>query len=119
MKTSSFNDTMFYKYISGKFDLVDFNPEIRDTINFKGQSFTFPSNPEIPFHQLAVALGKNAISFPSLIVLDEKDEIIDVITSYVTPAFMNDIIHYFGDDIYKLKSWQDFIKLRAGKKEGS
>jgi thioredoxin-related protein len=110
MKTTTFSDTVFEKYLNEKFNLVDFDPEMTDTINFKGQSYTNPKDPRIPFHQLAVMLGRNSITFPSLIVVDENYETIDVIPSYITPEFLNDIIHYYGDNIYKTKSWEQYTK---------
>ncbi len=110
MKTTSFTDTTVRKYIFNKFNLIDFNPEINDTIKFKGQSFTNLQNTQSPFHQLAIALGRNSIVFPTLIVLDENMEILDIITSYISPHFLNNIIHYYGENINKIKPWQDYLK---------
>lgn len=110
MKLTSFSDSTIESYLLKKFNLVDFNPESTDTISFKGQLFTNLKNPQIPFHQLAINLGRNSITFPSLIVLDENFEIADVISSYVSPSFLNDIVHFYGENIYKSKSWQDFMK---------
>ena len=110
MKTTSFIDSTIVKYLNEKFNLVDFDPEISDTVSFKGQSFINQKNQQMPFHQLAITFGRNSIVFPSLIVLDENMEVVDVIPSYITPDFLNDIIHYYGENFYKTKSWQDFIK---------
>jgi thioredoxin-related protein len=118
MKSTSFIDSTLEKYLLEQFSLVEFNPEITDTITFKGQKFYNTQDPKLPFHQLAIALGKNSISFPSLIILNEKQEVLDVITSYVSPRFLYDILHYYGGDIYKNKSWQDYIKDRQEKKAG-
>jgi thioredoxin-related protein len=110
MKATTFIDTTYQSYLAEKFNLVDFNPEITDTIYFKGQKYFNPKNPQIPFHQLAIALGNNSISFPSLILLDENLNVLDVIPSYVPPRFLNDIIHYFGENMNKSKSWEEFMK---------
>ncbi len=109
MKTS-FIDSSVVKYISEKFNVVDFNPEMTDTILFKGQKFFNARSPQLPFHQLAIQMGRNSISFPSLIVLDENLETIDVIPSYISPSFLKDISHFYGDDIYKKKSWAEFMQ---------
>ena len=113
MKSTSFIDTTFTSYLIDKFTLVDFNPEISDTIDFKGQKYYNLKTPQRPFHQLALLLGRNSIVFPSLIVLDENLEIIDIISSYITPHFLNDIIHYYGDDLQKTKSWQSYMEERS------
>jgi thioredoxin-related protein len=109
MKTS-FIDTSVAKYITEKFNVVELDPDMTDTITFKGQKFFNPRSQQLPFHQLALYLGRNTISFPALIVLDENKEVIDVVGSYVSPAFLKDIAHFYGDDIYKKKSWADYMK---------
>ena len=118
MKTTSFIDTILEKYLLEKYLLVDFDPNITDTIKYKGNNYTNTKNPQLPFHQLAVLLGRNSISFPALIVLDENQETLDVIPSYISPPFLNDIIHYYGDDIHKIKQWPDYMKARMEKKGG-
>ena len=110
MKSTSFIDTTLEKYLSEKFNLIDFNPEITDTIVFKNYSYLNKKNAQHPFHQLAFILGKNSYVFPTLVVLDEKMELIDAIPSYIPPNFLNKIIHYYGNNINKTKSWQDYIK---------
>jgi thioredoxin-related protein len=112
MKATTFIDTMLQQYLLDKFNLVDFDPEITDTLYYKEQKFINPKNPQMPFHQLAFSLGNNSLSFPSLIVLDENLNVVDIIPSYIPPRFLNDIIHFYGDNINKTKSWEDFMKER-------
>jgi len=114
MKTTSFIDSSLEDYLKEKFYLVDFNPETVDTILYKGQSYINQKTPQAPFHQLAIMLGKNTITFPSLIVLDENLDVIDNIPSYIPPHFLNDIIHFYGDNINKVKPWNDFMKDKKG-----
>ncbi len=109
MMRSTFTDTLNSKYLNKKFILVDFNPDIQDTILFRNQNYYNLKSQQSPFHQLAFALTNNALNFPSLIVLDEKHTVLDVIPAYIPPKFLNEIIHYYGEDIYKTKSWQEFM----------
>ena len=110
MKTTSFIDTTVVKYLLEKFNLIDFDPEITDTIFYKGQTFINTKNNQVPFHQLAITLGKNSLVFPALIVLDENMAEMDAIPSYISPHFLNEIIHYYGENLNKSKSWQDYLK---------
>lgn len=110
MKLTSFTDTTLVKDLTDKFNIVDFNPEITDTIVFKDRTYLNKMSPQHPFHQLAFILGKNSFVFPNLVVLDEKMEMIDAIPSYIPPNFLKMIIHYYGDNINKTKTWQDYIK---------
>jgi thioredoxin-related protein len=113
---TSFVDTTLNKYLIEKFNIVDFNPEREDTINFKGQAYNNPKNPQIPFHKLALTLSRNSLSFPSLIILDENFNTIDVIPSYISPVFLNEIIHFYGDNIFKTKSWQEYVEAKKNPK---
>jgi thioredoxin-related protein len=114
MKATTFSDTSYVKFLNEHFTLIDFNPDATDTIFFKGQTFTNPKTQQFPFHQLAFALENNALSFPSLIVLDEHQTVVDIIPSYIPPRFFKDIIHFYGENKYKSKSWQEFVKESGG-----
>lgn len=109
MHRTSFIDTSVEKYLNTKFELVDFNPEITDPIIFKGQTFSNPRFSQMPFHQLAVSLCKNSLTLPTLVVLDEKMNVLDAVPFYLNPKVLKNIATYYGDDIYKNKSWVDFM----------
>ncbi|MES2619825.1 MAG: thioredoxin family protein [Bacteroidota bacterium] len=110
MYRTSFLEEDSARFIKDKFELVDFNPEMQDQLTFKGKSFSNPRSPQMPFHELAATLCRNNITLPSLVVLDEKMDILDVIPSYLNPKVLKDIAAYYGNDIYKTKSWADFIQ---------
>jgi thioredoxin-related protein len=110
MGRTSFTDSLTEKYIAEKFEVVDFNPESTETLTFKGQTFGNTHTPPIPFHQLAVALCRNSLTLPSLVVLDEKESVIDAIPFYLNPQSLKSIAVYYGDNIYKTNSWNDYMQ---------
>lgn len=112
MYRTSFVDTLTKKLLQDNFELVDFNPEITDTIVFKGQTFINPRSSQMPFHQLALALTKNNFVLPTLIIMDESKNILDAIPFYLNPHILSDIATYYGNDIFKTKPWNEFIKER-------
>jgi thioredoxin-related protein len=112
MKFTSFNDTAISNYVKDKFDLVDFNAESSDTINYKGQLILHDKTPSTPFHPLALGLMRNNITFPSLVVLDENLDLVDVIPSYIQPAFLKDIVKFYGEEINKTRSWKDYMSQK-------
>ena len=67
------------KYLKDKYNWVDFNPELAEPVNFHGQTFTNPRSPQMPFHQLAVALCRNNFSLPTLAILDEQMNLLDAV----------------------------------------
>lgn len=113
MKRTTFIDDSSSAYISKTFNLVDFNPETTDSLYYKGQVLGNPRNPQFPFHQLALALSRNNFVLPSLAVLDENMNVIDCIPYYVSPTFIKDITRFYGDDIFKAKSWKDYMMPAA------
>jgi len=112
MKRTSFSDTLVNKYVKEKFNLVELPADYSDEIVFKGNTFKNQKSAQAPFHDLALALCRNNFALPSVIILNEKLEIVDGIPFYLPPSSLNDILHYFGDDEYKVKSWQDFMTQR-------
>ncbi len=114
MKRTSFNDSLNDTYLKRKFDLVAFDPEDTGIITFKGKIFVNQRTTQAPFHQLAQALCRNTITLPTLVVLDEKQNLLDVIPYYLNPKVLNSIGVYYGDNIYKTKSWAEYM---TGKKE--
>ncbi len=116
MYRTSFEDTLTKKLLQDDFELVDFNPEITDTIIYKGQSYFNPRSPQMPFHQLAMALTKNNFVLPTLVIMDESKNILDAIPFYLNPHILSDIATYYGNDIFKTKSWNDFMKERKSDK---
>jgi len=109
MARTSFTDTLTEKYIREKYNLVDFNPEFTEPLNFKGQVYTNPRSPQMPFHQLAMTLCHNSLTLPTLVILNEKMEILDAVPFYLNPTVLKNIATYYGDDVYKKKSWSDFM----------
>jgi thioredoxin-related protein len=115
MQRTSFNDSLTEKYIRSKYELVDFVPETIDPLVYKGQTYTNPRSPQMPFHQLAVTLCRNSLTLPSLVILDEKMEVLDAIPYYLNPEVLKNIATYYGDNVYKTTKWADFMAA-TGKK---
>lgn len=108
MKRTGFLDDSSAAFIKEKFDLVDFNPEDTNTVIYKGVTYTNPHAPQFPFHQLTLELTRKNFVLPSLVVLDEDMNIIDAVPYFINATFMKDIVHYYGEDIFRKKSWKDY-----------
>lgn len=114
MERTTFIDPSVFAYADSTYRFVYFDAEITDTIAYKGQTYTNPRLPTMPFHQLALALTRNNLILPSVALLDEDDNLIDAIPFYVAPALMKKILYFFGEDIHKSKSWIDYEKSLTG-----
>jgi thioredoxin-related protein len=117
LRSSFIADTTEEKYLKEKYDLVDFNPEITDAITYKGQTYTNPRTAQAPFHQLALTLCRNSFTLPTLVILDENMNIVDAIPFYLNAESLKNLATYYGDDIYKKKTWNDFMAAVNKEKE--
>ncbi len=107
MQRTSFIDDDVFSYADSTYRFVNFDPEYKDSINFKGQPFINPGGTS-PFHQLAIALCKNNLILPTMALLDEDNNLMDAIPFYLPPTVLKKILFYYGEDIYKTKSWKDY-----------
>lgn len=109
MERGVFTDTLLTAILD-RYVAVDFNPEIQDPLFWNGILFQRKAEDRFPFHPLSLELTRKNFILPSVVILDEKDAIIDAIPFYLPPVLMNDILTYYGNDIHKQKSWVDFRK---------
>lgn len=109
MKRTSFMDSSYATYLKEKFDIVDFNADMTDTLMYKEHALVNLKSPQAPFHQLALMLSRNGFSLPTLVLLDEYLDVVDAVPSYIPPRYMDDILHFYGDGLNKTESWQQYM----------
>ncbi len=110
MRRSSFSDTSNLKYLSATYDLVELNSISADTFYYGGKIYAGSYNEQIPFNSLSMELCRNNLVLPMLVVLDENNVILDAVPSFMPSRFLHDVSHFYGDNIYKEKSWQEYSK---------
>jgi len=98
------------KYINTNYYPVRLNAISQDTINFMGSKFINQGKGPFSIHQLAGAFLQKEIKFPSLFWLDEKAQLINKMSGFYGTDFLNVVFHYFGDDAFKSKPWEDYYK---------
>ena len=69
-------------------------------------------------HQLAHALLKGKMSYPSYVIMNEEMKIIQVIGGYQEAKQFEPMIHYFGDEAYKAMNGEEFLKEFKSELEG-
>jgi thioredoxin-related protein len=110
MNKTSFSDSLVSDYIRKNYYLIDFNAETKDTILFGGTAYVNNQTNGMPFHQLAMALTKNNLILPSLVILDENQQIINGTSFYLSSGNIELLAKYFGDNIYKTIKWDDYLE---------
>ena len=112
MDISTFSHPVIAQYMNEHFYAVKFDAERQDTITFQGHQFAGVMRPDgrKGSHQLAQAMLKGKMSYPSYVIMNEEMKIIQVIGGYQEVKQFEPMIHYFGDGAYKSMSGDEFLK---------
>ena len=108
MDRNTFNDSIVSGYLNLKYYPVKLNAEQKEDIKFNDVIFKFVAQGARGYHELAAALLNNQMSYPSVVFLDEKIQIIHVQQGYVQPQPFDEIIKFIGGNYYKNTSWEDW-----------
>jgi thioredoxin-related protein len=106
MKQAVFTDSAVYSLLTQQFRVIDFNPEFSHPIQFEGKEYI--RNTNAPFHSLALTLMRNQFALPTLVILDEANQILDAIPFFITPEAAKDILNYYAGTIYKSMTWKAY-----------
>ncbi|MCX7728341.1 MAG: DUF255 domain-containing protein [Bacteroidia bacterium] len=103
------HDSLVANVLDKHYNVIAINAE-EDTIVFNQQKYTKQFINGYPFNSAVLALTNNKFSIPSFAVLDENMNPIETIGFFQTPESLYHILKYFGEDIYKKMSWDDYVK---------
>ncbi|MBW7847774.1 MAG: DUF255 domain-containing protein [Bacteroidales bacterium] len=116
MDQNTFSNAVIAAYINENFYPVKLNAERKDTVVFAGTTYINP-NPDKKrsSHQLAQMLLQGRMSYPSYVFMGDDFRVLTVVPGYYPPKDFEPILHYFGEDAYKLKDWTSFQSTFKGK----
>lgn len=102
-------------YMQEHFYMVKFDAERSDTVIFMNRSFV-NKNPgkSRSSHELAQALLKGKMSYPSYVFLNEDMQIISVVPGFFPAKSFEPVINYFGSGAYESQNWEKFSKAFKG-----
>lgn len=108
MDKNTFNNPKVLDYMKDKFYMVKLDAEQKEDILYKGKTFKFIAQGRSGYHELAAALLQGRLSFPTTIFLNANQEILSPIPGYQGPEDFLKIAKYYGDDVYKDRSWKEY-----------
>ncbi|MCX6150168.1 MAG: thioredoxin fold domain-containing protein [Ignavibacteriales bacterium] len=100
MDKSTYQNQNVVDYISKKYIPVKLNAESSTKLTFEGQEYSE--------QQFSRNLGISG--YPSTLFVDEKGKLITVVPGYLEPAEFIKILKFIGEDIYKSKSFDEYLK---------
>ena len=108
MDATTFSDPRVAKMLGDNFYPVKFNAEQREPIQFNEHTFKFIANGRRGYNELAVALLNGKLSYPSVVFLNEKFEIIQVLPGYRKADEFLKIATFIGEDHYLTIPWEEY-----------
>ncbi|MFM2136246.1 MAG: hypothetical protein RL021_1646 [Bacteroidota bacterium] len=106
MDATTFRDSAVAAYMNRQFYAVKMDAETKDSIEFKGTYYQF--KPEYKSNELAAILLNGQMSYPTSVYLDDQLNIITQVPGYMTGEQLLPVLRFFGEDIYKTKTWQEY-----------
>ena len=108
MDKATFQNPEVAAYMNAHYYNVKFDAEQKESIEMLGNTFEFVPQGSRGYHELAAALLNGKMSYPTVVFMNAKFEMLSPVPGYQEPtAFMN-VAKYFGDNIYLETSWQDY-----------
>jgi thioredoxin-related protein len=99
MDKTTFKDPNVSKYVNDKYYAVKLNAESNNMITYKGKEMS------------EMELAKNifrATGYPTTVYLDQDQNLLQPIAGYLEAEMLNKILHFYGEDQYKVMSWEQF-----------
>jgi uncharacterized protein YyaL (SSP411 family) len=110
MDASTFADPVIVDIMNSHYYAVKLDAEQKDTIFFMDRAFINPDpDGRRSSHQMAQALLKGQMSYPSFVFLSPKTEWLTSVAGFRKAPEMEQMLTYFGEGIYKEKTWEQFL----------
>ena len=110
MNKTTFTDTLVADYIDKNYYLVNFNAESNDTIVFKSEKYYKQLVNGYPLNTFAFKVTNGKLTFPTIAILDEQANTIDVLANYYHPNSLKPILIYFSENKHKTEKRIDFYQ---------
>jgi thioredoxin-related protein len=115
MDRETFTKPAIVDYVNENYYAVKFNAEQTGDITLGKQTFKYVSGGSRGVHELAAALMKNQMSYPTTVFLDEKFNLIQPIPGYLDPRVFHQIITYFGENYHQKEPFDKYKAVTYAK----
>ena len=106
MDQRTFPNDKVASYVSEKFYAVKLDAEMKDTVTIGTQKYIWQNG----YNQAGVALLQGKMSFPTIVYLDEKFNMIQPVPGFQEAQQFHQVITFFGDNHYKKGDWDKYQK---------
>ena len=108
MDKATFQRPEVANYMNEHFYNVKFNAEQKEDIEILGNNFKFIAQGNRGYHELAAALLNGKMSYPTVLFMNGKFEMLSPVPGYQEVTAFLKIAHFFGDDDYLATPWASY-----------
>ena len=105
MDKETFEHPKIAAYLNKHFYPVKLNAEQKGEIPFRDHIFKFVAQGNRGYHELAAALLDGKMSYPTVVFLNERIELIQRIPGYLDVPTFDAILHYLAEEHYIHTPW--------------
>lgn len=108
MDATTMKDETVSQIVTEDYYAVKMDGEYKEDIEFMGRTYKYVGQGRRGYHELPAELMNGKMSYPTLVFLNEKYEVIQPLPGYQQARDLEVILAYFGGDFHKTTNWNDF-----------
>lgn len=108
MDRETFTNPSVVDYINKNYYAVKLNAEQKADIVLGTDKFVYVAQGARGYHQLAAALLRNQLSYPTVVFLNEKFQPIQPVPGFIKAPEFHQIITFIGGDYYSKEPFEQF-----------
>lgn len=110
MDRDTYANPIIVNYINEKYHAVKMDGEGSEPITYKDYTFKLQQQGRTKYHELTAALMNGKLSYPTTVILNKEEKLLDRIPGYLDARKMEMVLAYFTRKERKPKKWADFVK---------
>jgi thioredoxin-related protein len=110
MDRDTYANPVIADYINKNYHAVKMDGEGSEPITYKDYTFKFQQQGRAKYHELTAALMNGRLSYPTTVILNKEEKLLDRIPGYLDARKMEMVLAYFTRKERKPKKWADFVK---------
>ena len=110
MDRDTYANPVIADYINKNYHAVKMDGEGSEPITYKDYTFKLQQQGRTKYHELTAALMNGKLSYPTTVILNKEEKLLDRIPGYLDARKMEMVLAYFTRKERKPKKWADFVK---------
>ena len=110
MDATTYKNSVIIKAINTNYYAVKLNGEQPTSISYKEYTFQHKQQGKTKYHELAALLMNGKLAYPTTVILNKEEKLLNRTQGYVTPKDLEKLLAYFIKKDRKTKDWGRFSK---------